>query len=99
MPRSNVSEETVSGRPSDGWGFRVYADGLKLALVEQWPDGDYTGDGNVSFGDFAYWASCMAGPAGGYDTPPCQVFDFDLDSDLDLADFAEFMRVFNGLEP
>ncbi|MCP4249065.1 MAG: family 10 glycosylhydrolase [bacterium] len=95
----NVSEETVSGRPSTVWNLRVYADGLRLEFVEPWPDGDYTGEGNVDLGDYAYWLDCMVGPTVGYDAPRCHVFDSDLDNDVDLADFVEFLRVFDGLEP
>ena len=92
----NVSEELVSGRPSAGWGFRVYGDGLKLDFVEPWPDGDYTGEGNVNLGDFAYWSGCMSGPAVSSGAPQCQVFDFGLDGDVDLADFALFQPAFTG---
>jgi len=95
----NVSEETVSGKPAPGWNQRVYADGLKLLLVEPWPDGDYTGEGNVNADDFAYWSDCMAGPAGGHEPSRCQVFDFDFDDDLDLVDFAEFQGVFDNSSP
>ena len=94
-----MSEESVSGKPAPGWNQRVYADGLKLQLVEPWPNGDYTGEGNVDSGDFAYWPDCMAGPAAGHDPPRCHVFDFDLDGDVDLADFMEFQTVFDGQEP
>ena len=37
----NVSEETVSGKPSETWHQRVYADALMLTFVEWWPNGDY----------------------------------------------------------
>ena len=92
----NVSEETVSGRPSDGWNFRVYADALKLAFLGGWPGGDYTGEGHVDLGDFAYWPDCMSGPAMGYVAPQCQAFDFDLDGDVDLVDFGGFQSAFTG---
>ncbi len=92
----NVSEETVSGKPSPGWGNRVYADAVKLTLLEPWPDGDYTGEGDIDLKDFAYWSSCTTGPAKPYDIPRCRLFDFDLDNDIDLTDFAHYLLNFNA---
>lgn len=94
----NVSEETVSGRPSPSWGYRVYADGLKLVFVDSWPNGDYTREGRIDLGDFAYWSDCMTGPAVGYVAAQCHAFDFDVDDDTDLADFAEFQQRIPGPE-
>ncbi|MBN2445810.1 MAG: hypothetical protein JXO22_03750, partial [Phycisphaerae bacterium] len=93
----NVSEETVSGRPADGWGYRVYADALKLVFTRSWPDGDYTGDERVDVDDYAYWQGCMTSPGVEYGVSCCHAFDFDLDNDLDLIDFVEFQRVFANL--
>jgi hypothetical protein len=63
-------------------------------------NGDYDDDGDVDGDDFWYWAGCMTGPAGGELPPGCEAFDFDLllapDGKVDLADFAQFGRLFTG---
>jgi formylglycine-generating enzyme required for sulfatase activity len=56
-------------------------------------NGDYNGDGIIDLADYVEFAGCLAGPGEGLDTG-CDVFDFDTDSDVDLADFAGFQRVF-----
>jgi len=58
------------------------------------PAGDYDGNGACDLIDHAAFVDCLDEPS------PyalrCRVFDFDCDGDLDLADFAEFMRRFGG---
>ena len=95
----NVSEQTVSGRPSPGWGYRIYADALKLVFVESWPNGDYTREGRIDLRDFAYWPDSMGGPAVSYAAPQYGAFDLDVDDDVDLADFARFQELLTGGEP
>jgi hypothetical protein len=56
--------------------------------------GDYDGDGQVDLYDFAHWDDCMTGPDMGSYPAGCEVFDFNIDGDVDLADFAVFTRVF-----
>lgn len=90
----NVSEETVSGRPSATWNYRVYTDGLKLAFVAWWPSGDANGDGHVDLDDFAVLPACVTGPDVHYGDPACEAFDLDLDGDVDLFDLAGFQRAF-----
>jgi hypothetical protein len=64
---------------------------------------DFDGDGVISLTDFTFFGDCMAGPG----TPPSpsapecvdtclSVFDFGVDTDVDLNDFARFQSVFQG---
>ena len=48
--------------------------------------GDTDGDGVVTVAEFATFAECMTEPGGDY-AHGCAALDFDLDSDIDLADF------------
>ena len=55
--------------------------------------GDLDGDGHVDIGDVDLFGDCMNGP----DVAPpggCTRAKLDGDSDVDLADFAEFQRVY-----
>ena len=92
----NVSEATVSGRPSATWNYRVYTDGVKLAFVGWWPSGDADGNGHVNSDDFLALPDCVTGPNVAYANPDCEAFDLDLDSDVDLADIAGFQEAFGG---
>lgn len=59
--------------------------------------GDYNGDGLINMTDFNVLAFCFQGPD--FTFPPghfCFWADADFDSDVDLADFAEFARLFTG---
>ena len=58
------------------------SDSLKLSFVEWWPNGDADDDGDVDVNDFASLPQCLNGPDNGYG-PDCQVFDFNLDNDID----------------
>ena len=58
--------------------------------------GDADGDGVIDLGDHAAFPACMTGPNNGPVAPACAVFDFEPDNDVDLADFAAFMRAFVG---
>jgi len=86
----DVSEETVTGRPSPTWNYRVYTDAAKWVFVKPWPNGDADGNGILTMADFALFPACVSGPGGGYPQAECEVFDFALDGDVDLDDFAEF---------
>ena len=45
--------------------------------------------------EFGNFANCLGGPDGGLD-PGCDCSDFDADSDVDLADFAELQVAFTA---
>lgn len=92
----NVSEETVSGRPSASWNYRVYTDGLKLAFVAWWPSGDADGNGHVELDDFLVLPDCITGPGVAYGDSGCEAFDLNLDGDVDLSDFVGFQNAFGG---
>jgi hypothetical protein len=51
--------------------------------------GDADGDGDVETDDFVAFPPCMTGP-GGTAAPECVLYDFDVDGDVDLEDYAEF---------
>jgi hypothetical protein len=92
----NVSEETITGQPTGTYPARMYADAAKWTPIRGWPDGDVTGDGQVTLSDFATFPDCLSGPGGGYNQPDCEDFDFDVDGDVDLDDFRSFQEVFAG---
>ena len=54
--------------------------------------GDFDGDGNVDLDDFAGFPGCMGGPDVTAPSEPCEEA-FDLDRDVDLADYGEFQAV------
>ena len=56
--------------------------------------GDFDCDDVVRLIDFAHWDACMTGPDAGPYPPGCELFDFELDNDVDLDDFAGFLSVF-----
>ncbi|HRX84466.1 MAG TPA: S8 family serine peptidase [Phycisphaerae bacterium] len=58
--------------------------------------GDFDGDGDLDDADFAHWADCMTGPAGGPTYNPCAAFDFDGDTDVDLVDFSMLATQWSG---
>jgi len=61
-------------------------------------NGDSNGDGIIDLADYVEFAGCMAGPGEGL-VAGCAVFDFDDDSDVDLADFARFQQIFGTATP
>jgi D-alanyl-D-alanine carboxypeptidase len=95
-----VSEATVTGRPSATWNQRVYADAIKLSLVARpLPSaGDWDLDGDVDLSDYELFADCLAGPAQAPHPAKSNVtpagclaaFDFDDDGDVDLRDAVKF---------
>ena len=57
--------------------------------------GDYDGDGNVDLDDYASFPGCLSGPILPAPAGLCRdAFDFDVDLDVDLADFGEFQAAF-----
>ncbi len=58
--------------------------------------GDANSDGVVDQTDYILFAGCMTGPDNGPVGTGCDVFDFDLDDDVDLEDFAVFQEAFTG---
>jgi hypothetical protein len=53
--------------------------------------GDDDGDGDVDVQDWLNFPACMTGPGGGL-LNGCGVFDFDIDDDVDLNDYARFQQ-------
>ena len=58
--------------------------------------GDCDEDGGVTLFDYYDLEQCLDGPGGGLTPPACGCFDFDVDNDVDLLDFAEFTIRFTG---
>lgn len=56
--------------------------------------GDYTCNQAPDPTNFANWTACMTSPAATTVWPDCDVYDFDLDNDVDLVDFAHFQSIF-----
>ncbi len=57
--------------------------------------GDCTDDGTIDLADYAIMETCLAGPEIEVDVG-CHCADLDGDTDSDLADFAEFQRLFTS---
>ena len=72
-------------------GSYAYINAMEIVVRQP---GDWDKDGDVDLVDAAVLIACLAGPG----QPPmgaCKVvFDFDLDEDLDLRDFAELLVLF-----
>jgi uncharacterized lipoprotein YddW (UPF0748 family) len=83
---------TISTAGSDA-GEYTSADALKLVLTG-YALGDGNGDGAVDWADFADCGECLTGPAAEPVGADCEVYDFNDDTDADLADFAEFQQAF-----
>lgn len=90
----NISEATVTGKPSTTWNDRVYTDAAKWVFVRAWPNGDYDQNGQYTLADFAHWPDCLTGPLDAYAEDACVAFDFDLDGDVDLEDFVSAQAAF-----
>jgi len=61
-----------------------------------WLQGDYDVDGHVDVADYQRLVPCMTAPNVGPPPAGCDLFDFDLDNDVDLRDVAVFQRSFTG---
>ncbi len=66
----------------------------KVSIALSRIPGDWDGDGDVDHDDYAAYALCMTGPEGTALGPGCNAFDFDVDLDVDLADYQTFVSVF-----
>ena len=80
--------------PTDEW--TTYP-GWNIDDIEVWgvlspAFGDYDGDGGVDGEDFAWLPGCLTGPDAGPVEIGCEAFDFDVDGDVDLGDFAAFQE-------
>ncbi len=67
-----------------------------IALLWQIRDpGDFTGDGIIDRFDFESMQNCMSNVACNVQMPPVclDIFDFDLDGDIDFRDFVVFQRL------
>lgn len=85
----NLDELLLSARSERDGGTRTYA---VIAVTRLWL-GDLNADGLVDAVDFGLLVECLLGP----ETPilvECVGADLDGDSDVDLADFAEFQTRF-----
>lgn len=76
-------------------GEYTSSDAVKLVL-SGYALGDADGDDVVGVADFAAAAGCLAGPGGGPVGTPCEAFDFDDDTDVDLNDWARLQTVYTG---
>ncbi|MEK6677465.1 MAG: hypothetical protein AABZ47_17660 [Planctomycetota bacterium] len=56
--------------------------------------GDCNIDGGVNLFDYGDFQECLTGPGASTPTPACGCYDLDRDQDVDLADVAEFQKVF-----
>jgi hypothetical protein len=94
-------EDATSGGVA-GYRFWVLRDYDGNGFTVGGPSGDFNGDGALDDVDFAALAECVSGPEAApasvsFGVQACrEAFDFDMDRDVDLVDFAEFQRVFGG---
>lgn len=58
-------------------------------------NGDCDGDGDVELDDYRCFHDCMTGPGGGAGGS-CSEFDWDIDDDVDLREFADIQNGFTG---
>ena len=72
---------------------RILCDRIEMGAYEF--AGDFACDQTIDLDDFANWNACVTGPAGGPYADECAAFDFDVDLDIDMQDFAAFARVFS----
>ena len=86
--------ETDGGWQYCGWNI----DDIELHGVGLFaPDpGDFNHDGYVNLADFDQFPGCLTGPDHGPPLSGCEIFDFDADEDVDLADFAGFQQAFGA---
>lgn len=82
------SDEGIdTGRVDMGYHYPVT--GLPLVM------GDFNRNQRDDLSDFAEWEPCMSGPVDATVSPCCRIFDFELDGDVDLADYAAFESAFS----
>ncbi len=66
------------------------------------PSCGFDQNGHVDLDDLVFFEICLSisGPKHSPDCQECvEVFDTDLDGDVDMADFRDFQRVFTGISP
>ena len=86
-----------------GYGRTATSGTDTRGFILQPPPGDANHDGVVNAADYAQFAACLSGPFDGVGfVPPSaaclDAFDFaPADGDVDLADFAAFQAVYEGL--
>jgi len=85
------------GRCPDGADNWVFFDPASPGETNALP-GDFDCDEDIDLDDYASFAACLTGPAGGV-SPGCASGDFDGDDDVDLHDVAAFQTVFTGPKP
>ena len=78
---------------------RVLCRAVDMGAYEFGVAGDVDCDRDVDNSDFTEWSACMSGPGAIAPFPDCSAFDFDGDADIDLVDFAQFVRVFSPGSP
>jgi hypothetical protein len=71
---------------------RVLCGGVDIGAHES-GIGDVDCDGSVDLTDYQQWSGCMTGPNLGPYAPGCHLFDFELDHDVDFADYAAWQRL------
>ena len=79
------------GKPMEGDGFELTG-GFWFRLYP----GDCNDDGCINLFDYGDFEGCMVGPSVRPGETPCPCLDLNRDSDVDLADLAEFQRGFGG---
>ncbi|HNO77194.1 MAG TPA: hypothetical protein PKN33_03960 [Phycisphaerae bacterium] len=91
--------EGTAGQPDAGamtGGSFALAGGFWSAATQNVAiPGDCDGDGEVDLDDHADVIACLSGPSAGVNAG-CACFDFDLEGDTDLRDFANLQMVFTG---
>lgn len=94
---------TVTNNLSDG---TIYSEATSpsITVIQSEPvvRGDCNWDTYVTIQDYSCLAACVSGPNGGVLPSPCDgcvpccLYDFDLDGNVDLCDFAEFQKFYRG---
>lgn len=67
-----------------------------LTLIDQAP-GDWNDDGYLDLADYSYFPECMNGPTQRV-ALDCEVFDLDLDGDVDHLDLSAWLRYQSALD-
>lgn len=65
-------------------------------VIAPFPRGDADASGLTDLDDYRLFAVCQSDPEGEPIEPECREFDFDVDDDLDLRDYAEFQIAIEG---
>jgi hypothetical protein len=93
--RDNVDEPDYIDYTYATWitrsvvGFLVDNAGVHVDI----PDADYDGDGHVDTDDYNEFVQCFTGAGIPPGSPECGFFDFELDGDVDCADWDLFLAV------